>query len=118
MPRVTRGFKLRRRRKRLLKLAKGFRGPRGNLFRIAKESVDRALKYAYRDRRTKKREFRQLWITRINAGARICGINYSQFMLGLKRANIAIDRKVLADMAITDAPSFSQLANIAKENVG
>ncbi|MEI6126390.1 MAG: 50S ribosomal protein L20, partial [Pseudomonadota bacterium] len=74
--------------------------------------------YAYRDRRTKKREFRQLWITRISAGARSCGINYSQFMLGLKRANIEIDRKVLADMAITDAPSFTQLVTIAKENVG
>lgn len=118
MPRVTRGFKLRRRRKRLFKLAKGFRGPRGNLFRIAKESVNRALTFAYRDRRTKKRDFRRLWIARISAAARTCGMNYSQFILGLKRANIDIDRKILSDLAVADFNSFSQLVKIAKENIG
>jgi len=118
MPRVTRGFKLRHRRKRILKLAKGFRGPRSKLFRIAKESVDRALKFSYRDRRTKKREFRQLWIARISAAARSSGISYSQFMLGLKRADIAIDRKNLSEIAIHDVNSFSRLVSIAKENTG
>jgi len=118
MPRVTRGFKLRRRRKRLFKLAKGFRGPRGNLFRIAKESVDRALGFSYRDRRVKKRDFRRLWIARISAAVRACDINYSQFMLGLKRANITIDRKMLSELAISDSTSFSRLVAIAKENIG
>jgi large subunit ribosomal protein L20 len=117
MPRVKRGFKLRRRRKRVLKLAKGFRGPRSKLFRIAKESVDRSLNFAYRDRRTKKRDFRRLWITRINAAARIHDINYSQLILGLKLANIEIDRKNLSDMAIFDPDTFSQIAGIAKEAV-
>ena len=117
MPRVKRGFKLRRRRKRVLKLAKGFRGPRSKLFRIAKESVDRALNFAYRDRRAKKRDFRRLWITRISAGAKINDMNYSQFILGLKKANISIDRKNLSEMAISDPDSFSQLASIAKENI-
>ncbi len=116
MPRVKRGYTLRRRRKRLLKLAKGFRGPRGNLYRIAKEAVDRALSYAYRDRRTRKRDFRRLWITRINAAARINDISYSRFISGLTKANVAIDRKILADMAINDPGSFTQLAAIARGN--
>ena len=116
MPRVKRGFKLRRRRKRVLKLAKGFRGPRSKLFRIAKESVDRALNFAYRDRRVRKRDFRRLWITRINAAAKENGINYSKFMLGLKRANVLIDRKNLSDLAICDPQAFAHLAGIAKEN--
>lgn len=118
MSRVTRGFKLRRRHKRLFKLAKGFRGPRKNLFRIAKESVDRALGFSYRDRRVKKRDFRRLWIARISAAARSCDINYSQFMLGLKRANITIDRKMLSELAISDNASFTRLVAIARENIG
>ena len=116
MPRVKRGYTLRRRRKRLMKLAKGFRGPRGNLYRIAREAVDRALNYAYRDRRTRKRDFRRLWITRINAAARSNDISYSRLIAGLAKAKVAIDRKILADMAINDPGSFTQLAAIAKEN--
>ncbi len=116
MPRVKRGYTLRRRRKRLLKLAKGFRGPRGNLYRIAREAVDRALNFAYRDRRVRKRDFRRLWITRINAAARSNGISYSRLIAGLTKANVAIDRKILADMAINDPGSFTQLAAIARGN--
>jgi large subunit ribosomal protein L20 len=117
MPRVKRGFKLRRRRKRLLSLAKGFTGPRSKLFRIANETVARALKYTYRDRRVRKREFRNLWVARINAAARNNGINYSQFIHGLQLANIVIDRKILADMAIYDPQSFSQLVTMVKEHI-
>jgi len=117
MPRVKRGFKLRRRRKRLLSLAKGFTGPRSKLFRIANETVARALKYTYRDRRVRKREFRNLWVARINAAARNNGINYSQFIHGLQLANIIIDRKILADMAIFDPPSFTQLVTMAKAHI-
>ena len=116
MPRVKRGYTLRRRRKRLLKLAKGFRGPRGNLYRIAREAVDRALNFAYRDRRARKRDFRRLWITRINAAARSNDISYSRFISGLAKANVAIDRKILADMAVNDPGAFTQLAAIAREN--
>lgn len=114
MSRVKRGYKLRRRRKRILKLAKGFRGPRSKLFRIAKESVERALKFSYRDRRTRKRDFRRLWITRISAAAKNNEINYSQFMFGLKNAGIEVDRKILSDMAIHDPGSFADLVQIAK----
>jgi large subunit ribosomal protein L20 len=113
MPRVTRGFKARRRRNRLLKLAKGFIGGRSRLYKTATETVDRALVYAYRDRRTKKRDFRRLWIARINAGARMNGMNYSTFIGGLKKAGIELDRKVLANMAILDAPAFSKVAQMA-----
>lgn len=115
MPRVTRGFKARRRRNRVLKLAKGYRGGRSRLFRTATEAVDRALCYAYRDRKTKKRDFRRLWITRINAGARMNGMNYSRFVSGLSKAGIELDRKVLANMAVLDAPAFTKLTEIAKE---
>lgn len=115
MPRVTRGFKARRRRNRVLKLAKGFRGGRSRLYRTATEAVDRALAYAYRDRRAKKRDFRRLWIARINAGARINEISYSKLMGGLKKANVELDRKVLANMAILDAPAFSKVVALAKE---
>ncbi len=118
MPRVTRGFKARRRRNRVLKLAKGYRGGRSRLFRTATEAVDRALCYAYRDRRTKKRDFRRLWITRINAGARMNGINYSKLIGGLKKAGIELDRKVLANMAILDAEAFSKVVKIAAEANG
>ncbi len=118
MPRVTRGFKARRRRNRVLKLAKGYRGGRSRLYRTATEAVDRALSYAYRDRRTKKRDFRRLWITRINAGARMNGINYSKLIGGLKKAGIELDRKVLANMAILDAEAFSKVVKIAAEANG
>jgi large subunit ribosomal protein L20 len=116
MPRVKRGYTLRRRRKRLLKLAKGFRGPRGNLYRIAREAVDRALNYAYRDRRARKRDFRRLWIARINAAARSNDMSYSRLISGLAKANIALDRKILSDMAINDPGSFTRLAAIARGN--
>jgi large subunit ribosomal protein L20 len=102
MPRVKRGVTARARHKKVLALAKGFRGRRGNVFRIAKEAVMKAGQYAYRDRRAKKRVFRQLWIARINAGARELGLTYSQFANGLKKAQIEIDRKVLADIAVHD----------------
>lgn len=113
MPRVTRGFKARRRRNRLLKLAKGYIGGRSRLYKTATETVDRALVYAYRDRRTKKRDFRRLWIARINAGARMNNVNYSTFMGGLKKAGIELDRKVLANMAILDAEAFSKVVQLA-----
>lgn len=113
MPRVTRGFKARRRRNRLLKLAKGYIGGRSRLYKTATETVDRALVYAYRDRRTKKRDFRRLWIARINAGARMNDVNYSTFIGGLKKAGIELDRKVLANMAILDAEAFSKVVQMA-----
>jgi large subunit ribosomal protein L20 len=113
MPRATRGFKARRRRNKVLKLAKGFRGGRSRLFRTATEAVDRALVYAYRDRRTKKRDFRRLWIARINAGAHMNDISYSRLICGLKKAGIELDRKVLSNMAILDAPAFSEVVKIA-----
>ncbi len=115
MPRVTRGFKARRRRNRVLKLAKGFRGGRSRLYKSATEAVDRALVYAYRDRRTKKRDFRSLWIARINAGARMNDMSYSKLMGGLKKANVDLDRKVLANLAILDADAFTKVVQIAKE---
>ena len=117
MPRVKRGFKLKRRRKRLLSLAKGFTGPRSKLFRIANETVARALKYSYRDRRTRKRDFRSLWIIRINAAAHNNGINYSQFMHGLQMAQITVDRKILSDMAVSDPQGFAELVSMAKEQL-
>lgn len=115
MPRVTRGFKARRRRNRVLKLAKGFRGGRSRLYKTATEAVDRALVYAYRDRRTKKRDFRRLWIARINAGARMNDMSYSKLMGGLKKANIDLDRKVLSNLAILDADAFTRVVQIARE---
>ncbi len=99
MPRVKRGFKARRRRNKVLKLAKGFRGARSRLFKTATEAVDRSLKYAYRDRRVRKREFRGLWIVRISAAAKNNGISYSRFMGALRKADIGLDRKVLSEMA-------------------
>jgi large subunit ribosomal protein L20 len=115
MPRVTRGFKARRRRNKVLKLAKGYRGGKSRLYKTATEAVDRALNYAFRDRRAKKRDFRRLWIARINAGANMNGISYSKLMGGLKKANIDLDRKVLANLAILDAGAFSKVVQIAKE---
>ncbi len=115
MPRVTRGFKARRRRNRVLKLAKGYRGGRHKLYRTAAEAVDRALAYAYRDRRAKKRDFRRLWITRISAGAKMNGTSYSRLMGGLNKAGVELDRKVLANMAILDPNAFSEVVKIAAE---
>ena len=117
MPRVKRGFKARQRRNKVLKLAKGYRGARSKLFRSATEAVDRALNYAFRDRRVKKRDFRALWITRINAAARINGLSYSKLIFGLKTAKVEIDRKVLADLAVSDPAGFAALANLAKASI-
>ncbi len=114
MPRVKRGFKARRRRNKVLKLAKGFRGARGKLFRSATEAVDRALNYAFRDRRVKKRDFRALWIARINAASRDNGLSYSRLVFGLKKAEIGLDRKVLAQLAVTDPTGFSAVVARAK----
>jgi large subunit ribosomal protein L20 len=113
--RIKRGFKARRRRKKVLKLAKGFRGGRSKLFRTATDAVDKALMYAYRDRKVRKRDFRRLWIARINAAARINNLSYSRFMHGLKQANIELDRKVLADLAISDPAGFAQIAQLASQ---
>ena len=117
MPRVTRGFKARRRRNKVLSLAKGFRGGKHRLFRSATEAVDRALCYAYRDRKVRKREMRALWIQRINAGAREYGLSYSRFMNGLSVAGIALNRKVLADLAIREKAGFAKLVEMAKAKV-
>jgi large subunit ribosomal protein L20 len=114
MPRVKRGVTAHARHKKILALAKGFRGRRKNVFRIAKQAVMKAGQYAYRDRRTRKRVFRQLWIARINAAARASGVTYSKFMAGLKKANIDLDRKVLADMAVNDPAAFSGIVEKVK----
>ncbi len=118
MPRVKRGVTARARHKKVLALAKGYRGRRKNVYRIAKQAVMKAGQYAYRDRRQRKRQFRQLWIARINAGARENGLSYSKFMNGLKRAAIEIDRKVLADLAVFDKAVFAQLVEKAKAALG
>ena len=109
MPRVTRGFKARRRRNKVLSMAKGFRGGKHRLYKTATEAVDRALTFAYRDRRTNKRNFRSLWITRITAAAKMNGTSYSRLMGGLKKADIELDRKVLSNLAIVDPNAFSAL---------
>ena len=114
MPRVKRGVTARARHKKVLALAKGFRGRRGNVYRIAKQAVMKAGQYAYRDRRQRKRQFRTLWIARINAAARELGLTYSVFMNGLKKAAIEIDRKVLADLAVFDKPAFAAIAEQAR----
>lgn len=111
--RIKRGYKARRRRQKVLKLAKGFRGGRSKLFRTAADSVDKALNYAYRDRKQRKRQFRRLWIARINAAARMNDISYSRFISGLKKADIGLDRKVLAELAISDPAGFAQIAQFA-----
>ena len=115
MARVKKAVKSRQRRKKILDMAKGYRGGRGKLFRTATETVDRALKFAYRDRKARKRSFRSLWIIRINAAARLHDLSYSRFMNGLKKANVILDRKVLASLAVTDPQAFARLAQIAKE---
>ncbi len=111
MPRVKRGFKARRRRKKLLQAAKGYRGGHSDQYRTAESAVNRAGMYAYRDRRVKKREFRRLWIVRINAAAREHGLSYSRFIGGLQQAGIMLDRKVIAEMAVHDPVGFSQLVS-------
>ena len=118
MPRVKRGVIARRAHKKVIKAAKGFRGRRNNVFRIANEAVMRAGQYAYRDRRNRKREFRALWIARINAAAREHGMTYSVFMNGLKKAAIEVDRKVLADIAVLDKPAFTKFVEKAKASLG
>lgn len=111
--RIKRGYKARKRRKKVLKLAKGYRGGRSKLFRTAADAVDKALMYAYRDRKARKRDFRSLWITRINAAARLNNLSYSKLMHGLKLAGIELDRKILAEMAISDPAGFTKIAEQA-----
>ena len=117
MPRAKGGSKTRRRRKKILKLAKGYVGGRGRLYRMARETVERSLAFAYRDRRVRRREFRGLWITRINAAARLSGLSYSQLMNGLRQAGVELDRKILADLAVSDMPAFGQIAQFAKAHL-
>jgi large subunit ribosomal protein L20 len=117
MPRAKRGFKARRRRNKVLKMAKGYRGARSKLFRSATEAVDRALNYAFRDRKVKKRDFRALWIARINASARENGLSYSRLVHGLKQAQVGLDRKVLAQLAVSDPAGFSAVAEKAKAHL-
>jgi len=114
MARVKRGVTARARHKKVVKLAKGYRGRGNNVFRVAIERIEKGLQYAYRDRRAKKRNFRSLWIQRINAGARQHGLTYSQFMNGIKRAGIELDRKILSDLAIRDPETFKSLAEQAE----
>ncbi|MCK4619216.1 MAG: 50S ribosomal protein L20 [Desulfobacterales bacterium] len=115
--RVKRGFKANRRRKKILKLAKGYRGGRSKLFRTALNAVDKALMYAYRDRKARKRDFRRLWIARINAAARMNNLSYSKFIHGLKLADIEIDRKVLAELAVSDPSGFTKIAELASQQI-
>ena len=117
MARIKGGLNAKKKHNRVLKLAKGYRGARSKQYRIAKQSVMRALATAYRGRKERKRQFRQLWIARINAAARINGLSYSKFMFGLKKADIQLNRKVLADMAVNDAAGFAALAEIAKQQI-
>jgi len=114
MPRVKKSVKSRKRRKKVLEEAKGYRGARGRLYRIATEAVDRGRKFAYRDRKAKKRVFRSLWITRINAAARMHNLTYGQLISGLNKAEVVIDRKILAEIAISDPQRFSKIVEIAK----
>ncbi|MGI9330183.1 MAG: 50S ribosomal protein L20 [Gammaproteobacteria bacterium] len=118
MARVKRGVFSRARRKRVLKKAKGYYGARSKIFRVAKQAVTKAGQYAYRDRRQRKRQFRALWIARINAAARLNGLSYSRFINGLNRAGVEVDRKILADLAVHDAAAFGALAEQAKANLG
>jgi len=114
MPRAKGGPKTRARRKRVLNLAEGYWGAKSKLFRTATEAVDRALKYAYRDRKARKRDFRRLWIARINAAVRLNGLSYSRFIAGLAKSGVGLDRKILADMAITDPAGFTRLVDTVK----
>jgi len=117
MPRTKHGVPSKSRKKKILKRAKGYFGSRHTLYRSAREAVNRALVYAYRDRRARKRDFRKLWVTRINAAARLNGMSYSRLIDGLKKSNIEINRKMLAELAINDAQGFTKLAEIAKESL-
>ena len=117
MARVKGGFNAKKRHKRVLKLAKGYRGARSKQYRVAKQTGMRALATSYAGRKERKRQFRQLWIARINAASRMNGLSYSKFMYGLKQANIDINRKMLADMAVNDAKGFKKLVEAAKENI-
>ncbi len=117
MPRTKRGTVARKRRKKILKLAKGYYGLKSKVFKIANQQVMRSMQYAYRDRKQRKRDFRKLWIARINAAARADGMSYSRFINGLKKADVQINRKVLADLAVNDKAAFSELVEVAKENV-
>ncbi len=117
MPRAKGGFKTRRRHKKILELAKGYYGAKSRCYKVAKGQVERSLLYAYRDRKRRKREFRSLWVIRINAQARNLGITYSKLMAGLRKANIQLNRKVLADMAVNDPKAFSQIVETAKEAI-
>ena len=116
MPRAKGGFKTRRRRKKILERAKGYYGAKSRLFRIATEAVDKALQYSYRDRKNRKREFRSLWIARINAAARALGLTYSQLMSGLKRSGVGLDRKSLAHIAYSDPEAFGKIVETAKKD--
>ena len=118
MPRVKRGVAAHRRRKRILKRAKGYRGTRSKLHGVAREAVERAGAYAYRDRKQRKRDFRALWIARINAAAREHGLSYSRMISGLKGAGVEVDRKILAQFAMSDPKAFAQLAEVAKQGAG
>jgi large subunit ribosomal protein L20 len=115
MPRVKRGVAHHARKKKIMEAAKGARGGRSKLYKSAKENVERGMRYAYRDRRKKKSEFRALWITRINAAARLHGLSYSRLMAGLKKAGVEVNRKVLADLAVHDADAFGKIAEMARE---
>jgi len=117
MARVNSGVQAHARHKKVIKAAKGYRGRRKSCFRVATQAVDKARQYAYRDRRVKKREFRRLWIARINAAARMNGLSYSRFMNGLSKAGIELDRKVLADIAVHDADAFAKLAETARAQI-
>lgn len=118
MPRITSGPASHRKKKRILNAAKGYRGGRSKLYRTAKDSVNRALAYSYRDRKRRKRDFRRLWIVRINAAARQNGLSYNRFIQGLQAADVEINRKVLADLAISHPEEFSQLTDLAKDSLG
>lgn len=117
MPRVKNSFKTKQRRKKVLKLAKGYFGSKSKLYRTANQQVMKSLTYAYRDRRVRKRDFRRLWIARINAAARNNGLSYSRFLFGLKKAGVLVNRKMLADLAVNDPAAFSKLVTVAQENI-
>lgn len=117
MPRIKRGVTARARHKKILKQAKGYYGARSRVYRVAKQAVIKAGQYAYRDRKQRKRQFRALWIIRINAAARLCDLSYSRLVNGLSKANVIIDRKVLADIAVRDMNAFAEIAKIAKDNL-
>ena len=117
MPRVKNSFVTRKRRKKILKMAKGYFGSKSKLFRVANQQVMKSLAFAYRDRRVRKRDFRKLWIARINAATRINGLSYSKFMNGLKKAGVEINRKMLAELAVSDPPAFQKMVEVAQSKL-